>query len=100
MMCIRFSFAVLTFLFAVGSADGQETMFALMRNDSKLADEYFQEKAYHDALTLYQNSLKKNTESKELSLKVARCYYHLKEYKKASLLYGKFASAKQTLSPS
>jgi tetratricopeptide (TPR) repeat protein len=91
-------FAVVVLMFIAGTGECQETVFALLRKESKLADNYFEENAFPNALELYLNALKKNPESAELRLKVARCYYLLKDYPNAALWYQKHGDEKQTLS--
>ncbi len=68
----------------------QETVFALLKNDLKLADEYFENENYGKALELYSIVARK-TPSKEIDLKIARSYHFLKQYNLAIHVYEKHA---------
>lgn len=92
-------FAVVVLMFAGSAGECQETVFALLRKESKLADDYFEENSFPNALELYLNALKKNPESVELRLKVARCYYLLKDFRNATRWYQQGSEEKQSLPP-
>jgi tetratricopeptide (TPR) repeat protein len=65
------------------TAHGQETVFSLLKNDIRLADEYYRDKNYKTALKLYSSHYRKNSASGDVRVKIARCYYFLKDYKRA-----------------
>jgi tetratricopeptide (TPR) repeat protein len=77
----------------------QETVFSLLKNDARLADEYYQEKNYKAALKLYTNLYHKNSNSGNLRLKIARCYYFLKEYRQAVTAFEYYVRTKPSMSP-
>jgi len=66
---------------------GQENVFALLKSDLRLADKYYDEKNYQKALQLYWKASENNSESVNLKMKIARCYFFLKEYKRATSIY-------------
>ena len=57
----------------------QETVFGLFRNDVSLADQYLSEHRFRDALTIYLQEAS-GTSSAALNVRIARCYYALREY--------------------
>jgi hypothetical protein len=59
----------------------QQTVFSLMKSDMTQADQYFKNKNYYEALKHYRHANK--TSAKEAQLKIAACYYHLKDYSTA-----------------
>jgi hypothetical protein len=65
----------------------QQTVFALLRNEIKLGDEYYEEKNYLGALQSYRNAARKDPGLAELQLKIGRCYYSLKQFPKAIAAY-------------
>lgn len=81
---------ILLLLISLAAAKGQETVFALLKKDLKLADTYFEKKDYQSALTLYRNIAKKKS-SKEIELKIARSHHLLKENSQAVSFYEKHA---------
>ena len=68
-------------LFA-STAMSQETVFALFKNDLKLADRYFENRDYQSALKLYKSFAKKHP-STDVDLKIARSHHFLKQYHEA-----------------
>ena len=70
----------------------QETVFALLKNDLKLADQYFEKKNYRQALELYLHVVRKNP-SKDVEIKIARSYHFLKDYNQAVKVYKKHAAS-------
>lgn len=87
----RVLFVTLMFLSLEGRS--QETVFALFRNDTKLADDYFAGGQFQHALELYLNTAKRGTASNENQLKIARCYFALRQYKNAIHWYNKHPEA-------
>lgn len=69
----------------------QETVFSLFKNDLKLADEYVADKRYENALALYLKVAKKDKQPQGTQLKIARCYYGLKQYHQAIFAYEQYA---------
>ncbi|HEX5170219.1 MAG TPA: hypothetical protein VFW11_13670 [Cyclobacteriaceae bacterium] len=77
----------------------QQTVFQLFRDGVDLGDQYFEQKNYPDALKLYINASRKKSFSSENHLKMARCYYSLKQYKQSINYYSHYLSGKHTLPP-
>lgn len=76
---------------------GQQTVFALLRNELNLADEYYDEKNFDGALRLYLNASRRDPDRKETTLRIARCYYFLKQYAQAINFYDDYIKAKRNL---
>ncbi len=93
----RFIFLMFAFITVVTEVWGQETMFALLRKDANLGDDYFVENDFQDALAQYENALKKNPSAVDVRLKIARCHYHLKNYKEALEVYEQLATEKEII---
>src|SRR5687767_12873928 len=87
-MKIKLTLCMLFVLFA-STAMSQETVFALFKNDLKLADTYFENKDYQNALKLYKR-FAKNHPSKDIELKIARSHHFLKQYHEAIAAYEKY----------
>lgn len=86
------------FLFFLGAeAQGQETVFALLRGDLKNADEYFTTRNFNTALSLYTNVSKKNQVPPAVNLKIAQCYYFLKQYREAVKTYDTYLKTNASL---
>jgi tetratricopeptide (TPR) repeat protein len=81
---------IMILLASVSRVAGQETVFALLKNDLKLADRYFETKNYSKALELYLN-IDRKTSSKEVAMKIARSHLFLKQYQHAVNAYKKHA---------
>jgi tetratricopeptide (TPR) repeat protein len=73
---------ILTWLIVCQFASAQETVFTLFKKQSRLADEYYQNKNYSAALQIYSNLYKKDSTA-SLPIKIAQCFYFLKEYRKS-----------------
>ncbi|HEY9049161.1 MAG TPA: tetratricopeptide repeat protein [Ohtaekwangia sp.] len=73
---------------------GQQTVFGLFRKDVNLGDKYYRERNYLDALKLYIEAAKKDP---DVQLRVARCYYSLKDYTRSILYYDRYLKAKRSL---
>lgn len=80
-------FIVLIFLGTASEAISQKTIFELFKNDLELAEEASHQKNYQLAVDLYSKAQKKN--SPAVLLKIAQCYYFLKRYDQAVLIYDK-----------
>jgi tetratricopeptide (TPR) repeat protein len=82
----------LTLIFMLLACQGfcQETVFSLLKNNLRLADEYFAEGNYQSALILYKNSFRKNPSASAILLKIAQCYYRLKQYDETVSTYDKY----------
>jgi hypothetical protein len=74
----------------------QQTVFALLKNDIKLAADYYDERNYQGAVKLYLNSYRQNP-SDAVQLRIAECYYLLKEYQMAIKAYDNYIEGKQEL---
>ncbi len=66
-------------------------MFAIFKSDLKLADQYFENKDYQNALKLYKSFARKHP-SKDIDLKIARSHLFLKQYREAISAYEKYVS--------
>ena len=75
-------------VFFASTAMSQETVFALFKNDLKLADRYFEDRDYQNALKLYKSFARKHP-SKDVDLKIARSHHFLKQYHEAIAAYEK-----------
>ncbi len=78
----------------------QETVFTLFKADSRLADEYFANKNYEKALDLYLRIYTKSSAPGDTRLKIGRCYFYLKQYKKAAYAFENYARVNPSLSKS
>ncbi|WP_333821403.1 tetratricopeptide repeat protein [Ohtaekwangia sp.] len=85
---------LLLLLAALSVARGQQTVFGLFRNDINLGDKYYKDKDYLNALKLYMEAARRNP---DVQLRVARCYYSLKEYTKAVSYYERYLQEKRSL---
>jgi tetratricopeptide (TPR) repeat protein len=81
-------FVVLIVLSSAIESHCQETVFALLKNDLVLANEYFENENYGKALELYSIIARKSP-SREIDLKIARSYHFLKQYSLAISVYEK-----------
>jgi hypothetical protein len=68
---------------------GQETMFAVLKPDLKLANEYFESKNYHQALNLFYDIAARDAQA-DIYLKIARCHYFLKQYPQTVSAYDRY----------
>ncbi len=81
---------IAAFTFPVVAAFGQESVFGLLKKDMRLAGEYFAQGRYRDALDLYLPSAQKDDDGDpEVNLKIARCYYELRQYREAVNWYAR-----------
>lgn len=67
----------------IGPVNAQNSVASLFASDYSIADKYYQDRDYKNALRLYVACARKKQASSSIYLRIARCYYHLKEYKKA-----------------
>jgi hypothetical protein len=82
---------ILFFMLSVAHVgSGQETVFGIFKKDGRLADEYFRERRFNEALQLYKSQTTGRHSSPDVHLKIARCYYFLKNYPKAIASYRLF----------
>jgi tetratricopeptide (TPR) repeat protein len=86
---IRTEALLVALLWLVALTDGQcqETVFTLLKSDMRLADQYFKRKNFKGALNLYENMARKKTSAGEITLKIGRCHYFLKQYREAIAVY-------------
>src|SRR3954470_19120322 len=70
-------------------AYAQENVFQLFRKEIDLADLYYKNKEYHSAYKLYDRLYRNDSARTELSLKMARCAYYMKEYRTAAFFFQK-----------
>ncbi len=90
-------------LFIVGmvfsfTMDAQDSVTDLFRNDLKKADLDFMEQHYQSALDGYLRAARKKNMHDEISLKIAKCYYFIKNYDKAVKVYQQFTASGRELS--
>jgi tetratricopeptide (TPR) repeat protein len=78
----------------------QETVFSLLKSQTELADQYYAEKNYRKALSLYRNQYRKDHSAGALRVKMARCHYFLKEYKQAANVFESYTRSGAKLSAS
>ena len=76
---------------------GQQTVFGLLRNNLKLADKYYEENNFQGALDLCLRASREKDPSPDLQLRIARCYYSLKQYREAIAHYGGYIKLKRNL---
>lgn len=76
---------------------GQQTVFGLLKNNLKLADKYYEEKNFRGALDLCLSASREKAPSPDIVLRIARCYYSLKEYPRATAYYDRYIEMKRNL---
>jgi tetratricopeptide (TPR) repeat protein len=84
---------VVVIIFGAYEGACQETVFGLLKKNEKMADRYFEERNFQEALNFFQAAARKNPRDYELRLKIARCHYFLKQYPKASDSYEQYLKA-------
>jgi tetratricopeptide (TPR) repeat protein len=87
---MRYTVCIISFFLLAVTGECQETVFELLKSELRLADSYFENKDYHNALELYSHIAKRNP-SREVELKIARAHHLLKQYDKAVSAYEKHA---------
>jgi tetratricopeptide (TPR) repeat protein len=94
------SYAILIFFAMVAwqPVCAQETVFALLKNDERLADSYYDQRNYKSALELYRKSSRKSGSAK-IAVKMARCYYSLKQFAEAVKSFADVSKIGGALSP-
>jgi hypothetical protein len=83
---------------AAKGAGCQQTVFTLLKNTTRTADQYYRDRNFYGALQLYSDASQKQPGNIDLKLKLARCHYALKEYNNASRCYEAYAT-RQALPP-
>jgi len=76
----------------VSDANGQETVFTIMKSDNRKASELFANKRYRQAARLYE-SLADRAQDPNYYLALARAHYYLHEPAEASKWYEKYLTA-------
>ena len=84
------------FFMVCACTQAQESVFQLFRKEVLLADDYYIDKKYRSAFQVYARLYRNDSSSTELPMKMARCAYHLKEYRNAAMLFKKCASKNRT----
>src|SRR5688572_12036749 len=97
-MKTKITLCILFVLLIASKATSQETVFALLKNDLRLADKYFENKDYQSALKLYKTVAKRRP-SKEVELKIARSHHFLKQYHQAIAAYEKHVKSNSLTTP-
>ena len=69
---------------------GQSTVFNILENPSKLGDKKLAQTNYPEAAELYRSSLAKNPNDSPTQLKLAECYYQMKDYQKSVSIFNSF----------
>lgn len=91
-MFLRWLLVFFTCWFGISfSVNSQTTVFAAFQGDIKLADKLFAEQDFQSALKLYSSSVNKRKSNKVLYLRIAQCYYSMKEYKKSIEAYDNYS---------
>jgi len=88
--------AVLLFTTA-GTGVAQETVFSIMKSDSRKAEELYREKKYRQAVRLYQ-SMKQRHPNAQYDLAIARAHYRLHDVNEAARSYESYLASGQDLS--
>jgi tetratricopeptide (TPR) repeat protein len=89
--------ALLLWLAVVTNGLCQETVFTLLKSETRLADQYFQRKNFKGALNLYETIARKRSSAKDIVLKIGRCHYFLKQYREAIAVYDEHVKAGNNL---
>lgn len=76
----------------------QETVFSLLKSDQRIADEYYANGNYARALNLYSSLYRRNANAGDIRLKIGRCYYFMKQYRKAATVFENYFHANPGLS--
>lgn len=79
------------------TAECQPTVFTVLQDPLKLGDRNFMEGNYTAAIGFYQNSLSRNPGDTRTQLKLARSYYHIKNYEKSVSVYNSAMAKKDVL---
>jgi len=77
----------------------QSTVFNLVQDGLKLADKKFAQANYWEAIDLYRSSLSKNPDDSQTQLKLAECYYRIKDYEKSVSVYNSYLDKKGNMLP-
>ncbi len=88
-MTTRLLVFVLALALARLTATAQETVFSILKKQSRQAEDYYQEKNYKAALALYTRMYSKDSSSEVWPVKIGECAYLLKEYNKAVSAYSR-----------
>jgi tetratricopeptide (TPR) repeat protein len=84
---------LLAFVFALVlahlTATAQETVFSILKKQSRLAQDYYQGKNYKAALAIYTRLYAKDSSSKVWPVKMGKRAYFLKEYNKVVSAYSR-----------
>jgi len=78
-------------------ASGQQTVFTIMKHDSELAQSFFEQGNYREAVEIFSRQLRQGA-GKETHIKLARCYFALKEHQNAVASYEQYQQAGGDLS--
>jgi hypothetical protein len=71
--------------------NSQATVFGMFQSDERLADKYYEAQDFQSALKLYTSSINKRRSNNNLYLRIAQCYYSMKEYEKAIDSYNNYS---------
>jgi tetratricopeptide (TPR) repeat protein len=78
-------------LFIPWQVSSQATVFGMFQSDERLADKYYEAQDFQSALKLYTSSINKRRSNSNLYLRIAQCYYSMKEYEKAIDSYNNYS---------
>lgn len=77
----------------------QQTIFSVLQDPRKLADQRYAEGNYPEAIELYSRLVKKNPNNAHAQLRLAQSYYRTKNYKKSISEYDFFLGKKSSELP-
>jgi tetratricopeptide (TPR) repeat protein len=89
---------IVALLMFTSKVAGQQTVFSLMKNDLELAQASYDQGNYREAIELFSRQERQGQGGKEIHVKLARCYYALKDFRAAAASYEKYQSLSGDLS--
>lgn len=87
---------LLLMLFTTISAVGQQTVFSMMKSESRIASEHFAAGRYRQATRIYE-SLATHSPGSQYYLALARAHYHLHEPAQSAAWYEKYLTVETEL---
>lgn len=88
---------MIAWLAAARNGECQSTVFTIMHNRQQLADKNYAEGDYIEAIELYKSILTKKSGDPLTRLKLARSYYHAKQYRQAVSQYDRYLKTGEIL---
>ncbi len=74
-------------LIAPASLGYGQSVFDLVQNQQKVADENFDDRNYPSAIEQYQNLIKRNSKNLSNNFRLAQCYYYTRQFEKCASIY-------------